>query len=65
VWLARVTGVDVEQTWIGRFGNFGTLIIGDFSGAQEVLQNIEDPQAFRRLVEQQLAGPEGVAGGGL
>jgi uncharacterized membrane protein YdbT with pleckstrin-like domain len=55
VFLNRVSGVDVEQTLPGRLGNFGTVVVMGFAGPQDVFQNIEDPNGFRMMVEQQLA----------
>jgi uncharacterized membrane protein YdbT with pleckstrin-like domain len=56
VLLTKVTGVDVEQSLFGRIGDFGTVAIIGFAGAQEVLQNIRAPHEFRRQVEVELAG---------
>lgn len=54
VLLTRITGVDVEQSLFGRMGNFGTVTVIGFAGAQDVFQNIVDPHGFRKCIEQQL-----------
>jgi len=54
VLLSRVSGVEVDQSLVGRIVGFGTILVLGFSGAPEVLYGIPDPYGFQRIVQEQL-----------
>jgi uncharacterized membrane protein YdbT with pleckstrin-like domain len=56
--LGKIEGVSVDQTLVGRIGNYGTVIVNGTGGTREVFDEISDPLEFRRQVQAQLARME-------
>jgi uncharacterized membrane protein YdbT with pleckstrin-like domain len=56
--LGKIEGVSVDQTLVGRIGNYGTVIVNGTGGTREVFDEIADPLEFRRQVQAQLARME-------
>jgi uncharacterized membrane protein YdbT with pleckstrin-like domain len=46
--LNQVEALRVEQTFLGRMLNFGTIIVSGTGGALDPFPNIADPLVFRR-----------------
>lgn len=61
VLLNRVSGVNLQQSLAGRIADFGTVIVEGFHGPADVFVNIENPNRFKMLIEQQIAVHGGIA----
>lgn len=44
---SKVESVDVDQTIVGRFLGYGTIVVRGTGGSLEPIRNIEDPLTFR------------------
>jgi uncharacterized membrane protein YdbT with pleckstrin-like domain len=53
--LSAIAGVSVDQSLLGRLGNFGTVVITGAGGMREAVDDIADPLELRRQVQIQLA----------
>lgn len=51
--LAKVEGVGVDQTVLGRILNFGTITISGTGGTKEFFKDVGKPLEFRRAVHEQ------------
>jgi uncharacterized membrane protein YdbT with pleckstrin-like domain len=51
--LQKIEAVEVKQTILGRIANYGTLSVIGTGGTTEPFQNINNPLAFRRAVDEQ------------
>lgn len=49
--LAKVEGIGVEQSLIGRMLGFGTIVVTGTGGTKEEFDRIADPLEFRRQVQ--------------
>jgi uncharacterized membrane protein YdbT with pleckstrin-like domain len=56
--LAKVEGIGVEQTVLGRMLNFGTITVTGTGGTQERFANIARPLDFRREVQAQISAAD-------
>jgi uncharacterized membrane protein YdbT with pleckstrin-like domain len=56
--LAKVEGIGVEQTVLGRMLNFGTITVTGTGGTQERFANIARPLDFRREVQSQISAAD-------
>jgi uncharacterized membrane protein YdbT with pleckstrin-like domain len=56
--LAKVEGIGVEQTVLGRMLNFGTITVTGTGGTQERFGNIARPLDFRREVQAQISAAD-------
>ena len=54
--LARIESVQVEQDIIGRFLNYGTMVVVGTGGTKEPFTMIDDPAGFRHAVSGATAG---------
>lgn len=54
VMLAKVEGVAVEQTVMGRLTGFGTVTVRGTGGTLEVFPQVSAPLEFRRQVQEQI-----------
>lgn len=52
--LAKVEGVGVDQTVLGRLLGFGTITVTGTGGTREPFTNIADPLEFRRQIQGQV-----------
>jgi uncharacterized membrane protein YdbT with pleckstrin-like domain len=52
--LQKVEAITVTQTILGRFLDYGTIIITGTGGTKETFHNIASPIEFRRQVHQQI-----------
>jgi|JI10StandDraft_1071094.scaffolds.fasta_scaffold248184_2 uncharacterized membrane protein YdbT with pleckstrin-like domain len=51
--LTKVEAIGVEQSLLGRYLDYGSLIVGGSGGTKEVFHPIWSPLAFRRKVQEQ------------
>jgi len=49
--LQNIAAIEVEQTVMGRFLGYGTIIVRDYSGTNTPFTLINDPFGFRRAVQ--------------
>jgi uncharacterized membrane protein YdbT with pleckstrin-like domain len=56
--LTKVEGIEVQQGFLARVLNFGTLIVTGTGGTREEFQNIAAPLEFRRQVQAQVTSVE-------
>ncbi|HSW93154.1 MAG TPA: PH domain-containing protein [Gammaproteobacteria bacterium] len=52
--LATVSNMNVDQSLIGQFFDYGTVIISPFGGREDVFTEIAHPFEFQRQVQAQL-----------
>ena len=52
--LSKVESIGVEQSILGRFLNFGTIIITGTGGSKEYFYQISNPIKFRKKVQEQI-----------
>ncbi|HFD40657.1 MAG TPA: PH domain-containing protein [Anaerolineae bacterium] len=57
--LTRIEGIGVEQGFLGRVLNYGTIVVSGTGGTREPFANITAPLEFRRQVQAQIAAKEG------
>jgi uncharacterized membrane protein YdbT with pleckstrin-like domain len=50
--LGKVESIGVRQTLLGRFLNYGDLVVTGTGGAHEVFTRVHDPIAFRNHVQE-------------
>ncbi len=55
VFLDRVESSEVEQNWLGRWLNFGSVEIIGIGGSAQIIFAIQNPLEFRTKLQQQLA----------
>jgi membrane protein YdbS with pleckstrin-like domain len=53
--LNKIEGVEVQQGILGRILGFGKLVFNGVGGTHERFVGVREPQAFRRLVQEQVA----------
>jgi len=59
--LSKVESIQVDQGFLGRMLNFGTLIVAGTGTSHAPLVGIADPMAFRRaFIEAQDEGQDGI-----
>lgn len=51
--LQRIEAVAVDQSILGRILNYGSIAVIGTGGTKEIFENINDPLAFRRSVQEQ------------
>jgi hypothetical protein len=56
--LAKVEGIGVEQSLLGRLLGFGTITVTGTGGTREQFPNIAQPLEFRRQVQAQVSAAE-------
>ena len=49
--LQKIEGIGVDQSFLGRMLNFGTIIITGTGGTKEPFKSIENPLEFRKQVQ--------------
>lgn len=52
--LSKIESIQVYQSILGRFLNYGTVIISGTGGSKDPFTRIADPFVFRRKVQEQL-----------
>ena len=52
--LAKVEGIGVDQSILGRLLRFGTIVVTGTGGTKETFKNISEPLEFRRRVQDQV-----------
>lgn len=61
--LGKVEGIEVNQGFVARMLDFGTIVVTGTGGTRETFQNIAAPLEFRRQVQAQVtAGDTGGTG---
>jgi uncharacterized membrane protein YdbT with pleckstrin-like domain len=53
--LTKIESIGVDQTFMGRLLNYGSLTIGGTGGTKEVFHQIHSPITFRLHVQEQTA----------
>lgn len=53
--LQKIESIQVSQGILGRLLNYGTVTVCGTGGTRDVFKNVDDPLAFRRAVQTQLA----------
>ena len=53
--LNKIEGVEVQQGILGRILGFGKLVFSGVGGTHERFIGVREPQAFRRLVQEQIS----------
>jgi membrane protein YdbS with pleckstrin-like domain len=53
--LNKIEGVEVQQGILGRILGFGKLVFNGVGGTHERFVGVREPQAFRRLVQEQVS----------
>lgn len=58
--LQKIEAIGIDQSIMGRILNYGTITVIGTGGTKESFQNIADPLAFRRAVQEQTDAKESV-----
>jgi uncharacterized membrane protein YdbT with pleckstrin-like domain len=56
--LSKVEGIEVNQGFVARMLDYGTIVVTGTGGTREQFQNIADPLDFRRQVQAQVTSTE-------
>lgn len=56
IFLAKVESVQLQQSILGRFLDYGTVIVAGTGASKNSLKNIESPLQFRRALQSQMSG---------
>lgn len=56
--LAKVEGIGVEQSMLGRLAGFGTIVVTGTGGTREPFRNMAAPLEFRRQVQAAVSAGE-------
>ena len=54
LFLDRIEGAAVNQSVLGRIGNFGTVVIAGIGGTKNAFPYVPDPLRFRSRLQEQL-----------
>lgn len=54
LFLKKIESIQVDQSVMGRFLNFGTISVSGTGGQSDPFENIPDPLEFKKQVQQQL-----------
>jgi len=56
IFLAKVESVQLQQSILGRFLDYGTVVVAGTGASKNSLKNIESPLQFRRALQSQMSG---------
>jgi len=52
--LSTIANVSVNQSLLGRFLNYGTVVINTFGGGKDPFQQVDFPMRFQKALQKQL-----------
>ena len=52
--LAKIEGIHIEQSLLGRLYGFGSIIVTGTGGSRDVFQGIAQPFEFREAIDEQI-----------
>lgn len=62
VFLTRIEGVSLRQSFLGQLFNYGTVVVIGTGGTSDLYPDVPNAEAFHRAVQQQMALQRGAVG---